>query len=218
MLGIVFIRKLWDWTAADVADRMGIHRTAVSAWERNNHIPAKRLNALSEVFYGLDAKYFSKELTEVDKLNIQHFKTMKNLNKCQEEYEENTPDEFQTQSVYFCHSKEAQDHIFETKRFLYELMNELTPAADYNDLGEQEYRLELYKTIFEAEKSRYARQLLRTFLSVYECVKKEEKPRDEFEIELYNAIYKKRSADQKETQMLLQFMPINNKDVDENDN
>ena len=47
MFGIIFIRKLWNFTAEDVANKMGIHRTAVAGWERTKKVPFQRLDALS---------------------------------------------------------------------------------------------------------------------------------------------------------------------------
>ena len=90
MFGLVFIRRIWDLTADEVADKIGVKRAAVAAWERKKSIPLKRLRSLSELFNGLDEEYFSKELTEIDKLNIQQFKTFKYVNRYIKEKQINT--------------------------------------------------------------------------------------------------------------------------------
>jgi transcriptional regulator with XRE-family HTH domain len=90
MFGLVFIRRIWDLTANEVADKIGVKRAAVAAWERKKSIPLKRLRSLSELFNGLDEEYFSKELTEIDKLNIQQFKTFKYVNRYIKEKQINT--------------------------------------------------------------------------------------------------------------------------------
>lgn len=90
MFGLTYIRKISGITAEELANILGIERAAVAAWERKKSIPSKRLKSLSELFDGLDKEYFSKELTEFDKFEIQHFRTFNFLkNNCSaNEFEE----------------------------------------------------------------------------------------------------------------------------------
>lgn len=195
MFGLVYIRRLKDLTAAEVADKLDVKRAAVAAWERKKNIPLKRLKALSDIFDGLNEEYFSKELTEKEKLYIQHYITMKDIDSHQEEYEKNTPDEFQTESEFFFNSKLAQKHVYETEKTMYELVHDLTPLSDYSDLYEQEQRLEMYKKIFMVEKQTNTRELLKCFLKALDMLEQKKEPEDAFELDLYYAIYKKKKLE-----------------------
>ena len=198
MLGIVFIRKLWDLTENEVADKLGVKRSSLATWERKKQVPSKRLDALSEVFDGIDRNYFQKELTELDKLNIHHFKTMGSLIRAEAEYVKNTPEEFQDQIDYFYNAKREQEHIYSVGRFLYELMKELSPKTYTNMLDVQENRLKFYTQLLQIEKSMESRDFLTAFLNAFECFRREELPEDDLEIDLYMAFYKKQKRDQRE--------------------
>ena|SRR5690606_21438095 len=64
---------------AELARRLGIKKQNINLWIKGKQkIPKKHLPVLEEIFR-LDATYFTKELTEVDKLEIQKEKLKQDL-------------------------------------------------------------------------------------------------------------------------------------------
>lgn len=71
MLGIAYIRQLYNLSLMEFAVKMGVSNQMVSMWERGiKPIAKKRLIDLSKEF-GIPEEYFQQELSELDKLEIQ---------------------------------------------------------------------------------------------------------------------------------------------------
>lgn len=63
----------------ELARRLGIKKQNINLWIKGKQkIPKKHLTVLEKIF-GLDASYFTKELTEIDKLEIQKEKLKQDL-------------------------------------------------------------------------------------------------------------------------------------------
>lgn len=71
MIGLEYILNLYNIQHIELADKLGIRKQNINMWiKRRQNIPKKYLPILEEIFK-LDAKYFTKELDEIDKLEIQ---------------------------------------------------------------------------------------------------------------------------------------------------
>lgn len=63
----------------ELAEKLGIKKQNINLWiKRKQNIPKKYLPILEELF-GINKEYFTKELTEIDKLEIQKEKLKKDL-------------------------------------------------------------------------------------------------------------------------------------------
>jgi len=215
MLGLVYIRKLWEMTAAEVADRIGVQRAAISGWEKNNKIPPKRLEELSEVFGGLDAKYFSKQLTEIDKLSIQQFKTIKELDEKQKQYEEITPEEFQTEIRYFSDTRKIITHGYEVEKLSKVIIQELKSVASYSDYDEKNERLKVYSAFVEKEKSRTKRDILKALFRAMDYVDIGQEPENELELGFYRAIRDEMTREKKHYQIMKELGLVSLENDDE---
>ncbi len=92
MIGLEYVLKLWNITQQELADKLNIKRQNIDAWIRGKRkIPQKHIKSLIEIFNGVSEEYFQKELTEIDKINIQKIKV---FNEAKEiEYEDIVRDE-----------------------------------------------------------------------------------------------------------------------------
>lgn len=79
MNGLEYILNLYQMQHTELARRLGIKKQNINLWIKGKQkIPKKHLPVLEEIFR-LDATYFTKELTEVDKLEIQKEKLKQDL-------------------------------------------------------------------------------------------------------------------------------------------
>lgn len=79
MIGLEYILNLYNMPHIELAEKLGIKKQNINLWiKRKQKIPKKYLPKLQELF-GLDEGYFSKELDEIDKLEIQKEKLKKDL-------------------------------------------------------------------------------------------------------------------------------------------
>lgn len=87
MFGLEYLCNLYDMQQTELAEKVGVSKQIVNIWmKKTRPIPKKYYDKLSELFGGIDSRYFSKELTELDKLEIQMHKL--NNEWISEEYEE----------------------------------------------------------------------------------------------------------------------------------
>lgn len=81
MTGLSFILQLYNVTQQELADKLQIKRQNIDAWLRKRRkIPEKHLVNLSKIFKGIDSSYFQKELTEIEKIDIQKTKILNDSN------------------------------------------------------------------------------------------------------------------------------------------
>ncbi|MBZ5752180.1 helix-turn-helix domain-containing protein [Metabacillus rhizolycopersici] len=79
MIGLEYILSLYNMQHIELAERLGIKKQNINLWiKRKQNIPKKYLPILTELF-GIEEEYFIKELTEVEKLEIQKEKLKKDL-------------------------------------------------------------------------------------------------------------------------------------------
>lgn len=79
MNGLNFILNLYDMQYIKLAEILGINKQNITMWVKGKqNIPKKYLPILEELF-NINREYFSKELTEIDKLEIQKEKLKQDL-------------------------------------------------------------------------------------------------------------------------------------------
>lgn len=79
MIGLEYILHLYDMPHMELAEKLGIKKQNINLWIKGRqNIPKKYLPVLSDMFH-LDAAYFQKELTDLDKLQIQKEKLEREL-------------------------------------------------------------------------------------------------------------------------------------------
>lgn len=79
MIGLEFILHLYEMPHMELAEKLGIRKQNINLWiKKKQNIPKKYLPVLAEMFH-LDAAYFQKELTDLDKLQIQKEKLEREL-------------------------------------------------------------------------------------------------------------------------------------------
>lgn len=80
MIGLDYILSLYNIQHVDLAEKLGIKKQNINMWvKQKQNIPKKYLPVLEELF-GVESNYFSREITKIDKLEIQKEKLKKDLN------------------------------------------------------------------------------------------------------------------------------------------
>ncbi|MBY6835999.1 helix-turn-helix domain-containing protein [Clostridium botulinum] len=145
MFGLEFLCKLYNMQQTELAEKVGVSKQIVNIWmKKTRPIPKKYYDKLSEIFGGLDSKYFSKELTELDKLEIQ-------MNKLDnewiaEEYEEEAYD-----PVTGEYEKDKNGNIIMIKRIA-------------TDIGQEQY-YEMLK--YEIDEAKLINRLKQTLAEIF---------------------------------------------------
>lgn len=79
MIGLEYILSLYNMQHIELADKLGIRKQNINLWvKKKQNIPKKYLPILGEIF-GVDEKYFTIDLNDIDKLEIQKEKLKKEL-------------------------------------------------------------------------------------------------------------------------------------------
>ncbi len=79
MIGLEYILNLYNMQHIELAEKLGIKKQNINMWIKGKqNIPKKYLPILEEIF-GLNEKYFTKELDEIDQLEIQKEKLKRDL-------------------------------------------------------------------------------------------------------------------------------------------
>lgn len=80
LIGLEYILSLNNMQHIELADKLGIKKQNINLWIKGKQkIPKKYLPVLEELF-NINQEYFNKELTEIEKLEIQKEKLKKDLN------------------------------------------------------------------------------------------------------------------------------------------
>lgn len=103
-MGLEYILSLYNMQHIELAEILGIKKQNINMWIKGKqNIPKKYLPVLEELFQ-LDRSYFTKELSEVDKLEIQKEKLKKDLkpivNKYKMEYSISESNDMVKKPVY----------------------------------------------------------------------------------------------------------------------
>ncbi len=145
MFGLEFLCKLYNMQQTELAEKVGVSKQIVNIWmKKTRPIPKKYYDKLSEIFGGLDSKYFSRELTELDKLEIQMHKLDNEW--ISEEYEEEVYD-----PVTGEYERDKDGNI-------------ITRKGVYTDRG-QEQHYEMLK--YEIDEARLSNRLKQTLAEVF---------------------------------------------------
>lgn len=87
MIGLEYILNLYNFPHIELADKLGIRKQNINLWVKGKqHIPKKYIPVLENLF-GIRGEYFDKELTEIDRLEIQKEKLKKELEPVVMKYE-----------------------------------------------------------------------------------------------------------------------------------
>lgn len=87
MIGLEYIRKLYSDTVDTLAEKLGVTKGVISQWENSKSaIPVKRIAQLCTI-YPIPEKYFTKELSVLEQLEIQHIKISADFDASFHEYE-----------------------------------------------------------------------------------------------------------------------------------
>jgi len=80
LIGLEYILSLYNMQHIELAEKLGIKKQNINLWIKGKQkIPKKYLPVLEE-FFGIKQEYFTKELNEIEKLEIQKEKLKKELN------------------------------------------------------------------------------------------------------------------------------------------
>lgn len=75
MIGLEYLNEIYGLSATDLGKKLNVSRQTINDWLRERRIiPRKHYEKLKEIFKGIPEEYFQKELTELDKLNLQRMK------------------------------------------------------------------------------------------------------------------------------------------------
>ncbi|WP_343030068.1 helix-turn-helix domain-containing protein [Alkalibaculum sporogenes] len=79
LIGLEYILSLYNIQHVELAEKLGIKKQNINMWiKRRQKIPKKYLPILEELF-GVASTYFNRELSEIEKLEIQKEKLKKDL-------------------------------------------------------------------------------------------------------------------------------------------
>ncbi|MEC5272547.1 YdaS family helix-turn-helix protein [Caldifermentibacillus hisashii] len=79
MNGLEYILSLYQVQHIELAEKLGIKKQNINLWIKGKqNIPKKYLPVLEGLF-GINRSYFTKELTDIDKLEIQKEKLKQDL-------------------------------------------------------------------------------------------------------------------------------------------
>jgi transcriptional regulator with XRE-family HTH domain len=79
LIGLEYILDLYGMQHIELAEKLGIKKQNINLWIKGKqNISKKHLPTLENIF-GIEVKYFSKELTELEKLEIQKEKLKRDL-------------------------------------------------------------------------------------------------------------------------------------------
>ncbi|MGQ4668678.1 helix-turn-helix transcriptional regulator [Metabacillus halosaccharovorans] len=79
MIGLEYILNLHNMQHMELAERLGIRKQNINLWIKGKqNVPKKYLPTLKEIF-GVEEEYFIKELSDVEKLEIQKEKLKQDL-------------------------------------------------------------------------------------------------------------------------------------------
>ncbi|MEJ8553906.1 hypothetical protein [Tepidibacter sp. Z1-5] len=88
MIGLEYILSLYNMQHIELAEKLGIKKQNINLWIKGKQkIPKKYLPILKELFK-IEEDYFTKELNEIEKLEIQKEKLKKDLKPVIKEHEQ----------------------------------------------------------------------------------------------------------------------------------
>lgn len=86
-MGLEYILNLHQMPQVELAERLGIKKQNITLWIKGRQPISKKYLPILEELFHLPSEYFSRELTEIEKLEIQKEKLKKELNPIIQSYE-----------------------------------------------------------------------------------------------------------------------------------
>lgn len=80
MIGLEYILSLYNMQHIELADRLGIKKQNINLWIKGKQKISKKYLPVLEELFNIKQEYFNKELTEIEKLEIQKEKLKRDLN------------------------------------------------------------------------------------------------------------------------------------------
>ena len=90
MTGLEYILKINSLPKSELAKEFGIKKQNITLWIKNNKIPKKWLQSISDKFHLPEKFFLIGEISEKDKLEIQKYQLEKEQSTCEDEYEYHT--------------------------------------------------------------------------------------------------------------------------------
>ena len=88
MIGLEYILNLYNFPHIELADKLGIRKQNINLWVKGRqNIPKKYIPVLEDLF-DIGGEYFDRELTEIERLEIQKEKLKKELEPVVMKYEQ----------------------------------------------------------------------------------------------------------------------------------
>lgn len=87
MIGLEYILNLHQMPQIELAERLGIKKQNITLWIKGRQPISKKYLPVLEELFDLPAECFTRELTEIEKLEIQKDKLKKELNPIIQRYE-----------------------------------------------------------------------------------------------------------------------------------
>jgi len=88
LIGLEYILGIYNIQHVELAEKLGIKKQNINMWiKQKQNIPKKYLPVLEGLF-GIDQEYFSKKLSDIDKLQVQKEKLKLDLKPVIKEYEQ----------------------------------------------------------------------------------------------------------------------------------
>jgi transcriptional regulator with XRE-family HTH domain len=146
LIGLEYVLSVYNLPQVELAERLGIKKQNINLWvKQKQNIPRKYLPVLEELF-GIEQEYFDRELTEIEKLEIQKEKLKQELQpaiqKHEKKFELDGMKEFIKNPVY------DKEEINEIERKI-EKSKLIQQFKEVLDLVDQNPYMENYKLILE---------------------------------------------------------------------
>lgn len=79
MIGLEYILTLYGMPHVELAEKLGIKKQNINLWIKGKQNISKKYLPILEELFGIEEKYFTKELTDIEKLEIQKEKLKQDL-------------------------------------------------------------------------------------------------------------------------------------------
>lgn len=79
MIGLEYILSLYNMQHIELAEKLGIKKQNINLWIKGKQKISKKYLPVLEELFNIKQEYFNKELTDIDKLEIQKEKLKKDL-------------------------------------------------------------------------------------------------------------------------------------------
>ncbi|GFZ30113.1 hypothetical protein CSC2_06390 [Clostridium zeae] len=146
MIGLEYILGLYNMQHIELADKLGIKKQNINLWIKGKQNISKKYLPILEDLFGIDQQYFTKELSEIEKLEIQKEKLKKDLNPVIREHEKKYQlgeiNDFEKVPVYDKEEINTMERTIEKAKLISRFKNAM-------DIVDDNPYIETYKLIVE---------------------------------------------------------------------